>query len=301
MSIARPALEGYALRAATPADAPALAQVLHAAFEEHRGKLDPPSGVHAETPASLVARMAKGGAVVAHAAGPGGEGALVACGFYEWRDGYTYIGRLGTLPAHRGAGLGGALLAWAEERSRGHGDTRARLATRVHWAELRRYYEARGYRAVSYGTHPGKAWPTWVDFEKDLAAAPRHTAPADAFAPVALDHVQLAIPKGTEDEARAFWIGVLGFAELPKPAESAGRGGAWFADGPVQVHVGVEDDFAPARKAHPALRVRGLEALRARLVAAGRPITPLAPLAGAPRFHSADPFGNRIEFIAEIA
>jgi GNAT superfamily N-acetyltransferase len=300
VSIAHAALEGYALREATPADAAALAQLLHAAFEEHRGKLDPPSGVHAETPESLVARMGKGGAVVAHAAGPGRGGALFACGFYEWRDGYTYIGRLGALPSHRGSGLGGALLAWAEERARAHGDTRARLATRVHWAELRRYYEARGYRAVAYGTHPGKTWPTWVDLEKDLVA-PQRTDAVDAFAPVALDHVQLAIPRGAEDEARAFWIGVLGFAELPKPAESAGRGGAWFASGVVQVHVGVEDDFAPAKKAHPALRVRGLDSLRARLVAAGRPITPLAPLAGASRFHSADPFGNRIEFIAEIA
>jgi hypothetical protein len=111
--------------------------------------------------------------------------------------------------------------------------------------------------------------------------------------------VQLAIPPGTEDEARAFWVGVLGFAEIAKPASASSRAGAWFEAGAVQVHLGVEDDFRAARKAHPALRVRGLAALRARLVAAGRPVEPLAPLAGCARFHSSDPFGNRVEFIAE--
>ena len=114
-----------------------------------------------------------------------------------------------------------------------------------------------------------------------------------------LDHVQLAIPRGAEEEARAFWSGVLGFDEVPKPAGSSGPGGAWFVAGAAQVHLGIEDDFRPAKKAHPALRVRGLAALRARLVAAGRPIEPLAPLQGCARFHSSDPFGNRVEFIAE--
>jgi len=284
----------YALRDAVPEDAPEIARLLHLAFEEHAGKLDPPSGVHKETPASLTERIGKGGAVVVTA----DDGALVGCGFYEWRDGFAYIGRVGTHPAHRREGLGGAILKAAEERARAKGYARARLATRVHWAELRRYYESRCYRAVGFGTHPGKTWPTWVDLEKDLAL-PDTVAPGDAFGVTALDHVQLAIPRGKEDEARAFWIGVLGFTELPKPAES--KGGAWFAAGPAQVHVGVEDEFRPARKAHAALRVHGLEALRARLTAAGRPIEPLPPLDGHPRFHSSNSFGNRIEFIAETA
>jgi GNAT superfamily N-acetyltransferase len=291
---------GYALREAVPADAPEIARVLHLAFQEHEGKLDPPSGVHKETPESLAERMGKGGAVVVTA----DDGALVGAGFYEWRDDYAYIGRVGTLPAHRRAGLGTAILKAAEERARAKGYVRARLATRVHWAELRRYYESKGYRAVGYGTHPGKTLPTWVDLEKDLARAELAEAAdlaREGFRVGALDHVQLAIPRGKEDEARAFWIGVLGFTEIPKAEGSSGRGGAWFAVGPVQVHVGVEDDFRPARKAHPALRVHGLEALRARLTAAGRPIEPLPALEGHPRFHSSDSFGNRIEFIAETA
>jgi len=287
---------GYALRDAVPADAHLVARLLHLAFQEHDGKLDPPSGVHKETAESLAARMGKGGAIVVTA----DDGAIVACGFYEWREGYAYVGRLGTHPAHRRAGLGGAILKAAEEQARAKGYARARLATRVHWTELRRYYESRGYRAVGFGTHEGRTWPTWVDLEKDLAQ-PDAVAPGDAFGVAALDHVQLAIPRGKEDEARAFWMGVLGFKELPKPGESKGRGGAWFAAGPAQVHVGVEDEFRAARKAHPALRVHGLEALRARLTAAGRPIEPLPPLDDHPRFHSSDPFGNRIEFIAESA
>jgi len=291
LSIHSPA--GYTLRDATADDAPALVALLHAAFAEHAGKLDPPSGVHAETAASLAARFGNGGAIVAlHTA----SGTPAGCAFVEWRDGYAYIGRVGTLPAHRRAGLGGAMLDALEARARAKGYAHARLATRVHWAALRRFYEARGYRAVLFGAHAGKPWPTWVQLDKDLVA--RHDG-AEGFAAARLDHLQLAIPRGKEDEARAFWVGVLGFDEIPKDASATSPGGAWFQGGQAQVHLGVEDDFRPARKAHPALRVRGLEALRARLTAAGRPIEPLAPLAGCARFHTSDPFGNRVEFIAE--
>ena len=73
-----------------------------------------------------------------------------------------------------------------------------------------------------------------------------------------LDHVQIAIPPGGEDRARAFYVGVLALAEIPKPADLASRGGLWLALGGLQLHLGVEADFRPARKAHPALRVRGL-------------------------------------------
>lgn len=114
---------------------------------------------------------------------------------------------------------------------------------------------------------------------------------------LAIDHVQLAIPRGGEPLARAFYGGVLGFGEIPKPAELAGRGGAWFRSGAVQLHVGVETDFRPAVKAHPALLVDDLAAILARARAAGARIAEDAPLPGHARAFVFDPFGNRIELM----
>ncbi len=112
---------------------------------------------------------------------------------------------------------------------------------------------------------------------------------------VALDHVQLAMPKGGEERARAFYQGVLGLAEQSKPENLAKRGGVWFARGELKVHLGVEADFRPARKAHPAFRVENLAELRARCEAAGFATVDDEPLPGHARFYVADPFGNRIE------
>jgi catechol 2,3-dioxygenase-like lactoylglutathione lyase family enzyme len=114
---------------------------------------------------------------------------------------------------------------------------------------------------------------------------------------VALDHVQLAMPAGGEASARRFYGEVLGLEEIPKPAALAGRGGAWFRGGSVELHLGVEDDFRPARKAHPALRVRGLSGLIRRCVDAGHPVERAVPVPGVERVHVHDPFGNRIELI----
>jgi len=114
-----------------------------------------------------------------------------------------------------------------------------------------------------------------------------------------LDHVQVAAPPGCEAEARRFYGGLLGLPELAKPAGLAARGGAWFAAGPHQLHVGVEDDFAPARKAHPALRVdaAALDALAGRLTAAGVEVR-WDDAAGTRRFYADDPWGNRLELVA---
>lgn len=114
---------------------------------------------------------------------------------------------------------------------------------------------------------------------------------------VGVDHVQIAMPAGGEDAARRFYGDVLGLEEVPKPAALAGRGGAWFRSGGVQLHLGVEADFRPARKAHPALRVEGLTALIVRCVDAGFPVERDVPLPGLDRVQVADPFGNRIELI----
>ena len=114
---------------------------------------------------------------------------------------------------------------------------------------------------------------------------------------VAIDHVQLAMPVGGEAMARRFYGNVLGFQEVPKPTALAGRGGVWFQSGVVQLHLGVEADFRPARKAHPALRVEGFAALIARCGDAGYPVEHDVPLPGLVRAHVADPFGNRIELL----
>lgn len=111
---------------------------------------------------------------------------------------------------------------------------------------------------------------------------------------MAIDHVQLAIPRGGEDAARGFYAAKLGIPEVPKPSLLAARGGCWFETGDVRIHVGVEDDFRPARKAHPALRVRGLAALVER---AGLDIAWSGEIPGVLRGHVDDPFGNRIELI----
>jgi len=113
----------------------------------------------------------------------------------------------------------------------------------------------------------------------------------------AIHHVQLAMPAGAEEEARSFYAGVLGLSEIPKPATLAARGGAWFGDGAVQLHLGVEADFRPARKAHPALLVDDLDGLEAACRAAGFRTQRDDELPGYTRFYVADPFGNRLEFL----
>jgi catechol 2,3-dioxygenase-like lactoylglutathione lyase family enzyme len=114
-----------------------------------------------------------------------------------------------------------------------------------------------------------------------------------------LDHVQLAMPAGQEETARRFYAAILGLAEVEKPEPLRARGGCWFSGPGVALHLGVEADFAPARKAHPALRVADLEDARAHLAAAGVAITPDDTLPHVRRFYVADPFGNRIEIVQE--
>jgi catechol 2,3-dioxygenase-like lactoylglutathione lyase family enzyme len=123
-------------------------------------------------------------------------------------------------------------------------------------------------------------------------------AEQDRAAVVGIDHVQLAIPVGGEDEARSFFVDLLGFDEVPKPPVLALRGGCWFRSGSVEVHCGVEEPFRPARKAHVALRVEGYAALCRRLEEAGLPVAPDEDVPGVVRCHTADPFGNRIELVS---
>jgi predicted enzyme related to lactoylglutathione lyase len=113
-----------------------------------------------------------------------------------------------------------------------------------------------------------------------------------------LDLVQLAAPPGCEESALSFFSGVLGLDEIEKPEALHGRGGVWFAAGPHQLHIGVEEAHSPARKAHPAFAARDLDALATRLEAAGAEVEWEDRLPGLRRFYTSDPWGNRIEVVA---
>lgn len=113
----------------------------------------------------------------------------------------------------------------------------------------------------------------------------------------AIDHVQLAMPIGGEAAARKFYCEIVGMVEIAKPPELAKRGGAWFVSGQVQIHLGVEDSFRPARKAHPALQCSDYESLLCKLRGAGVPVQEDDNIPGVQRCHIQDPFGNRIELI----
>jgi catechol 2,3-dioxygenase-like lactoylglutathione lyase family enzyme len=114
---------------------------------------------------------------------------------------------------------------------------------------------------------------------------------------VGIDHVQLAMPAGREEEARAFYSLLLGLPEVPKPADLAKRGGVWFESSEVKVHLGVDGEFRPAKKAHPAFLVRDLRLLVERLRTAGFAVVDDEPLPGRDRVYVTDPFGNRLELV----
>lgn len=115
-----------------------------------------------------------------------------------------------------------------------------------------------------------------------------------------IDHLQLAMPAGGEDDARAFYGQLLGLHEVEKPASLADRGGVWFEGRDVELHLGIDPDFRPARKAHPAFLVDDLATFRIRLEAVGYATVEGQPLEGYDRFHTYDPFGNRIELMEQV-
>lgn len=112
-----------------------------------------------------------------------------------------------------------------------------------------------------------------------------------------IHHVQLAMPAAREPEAVAFYEGILGIPQVPKPDHLVARGGCWFETGDLRIHLGVEGEFVPARKAHPALLSDDLDGLLARLRATGVDVVVDQPLAGFDRVYVTDPFGNRIELL----
>ena len=114
------------------------------------------------------------------------------------------------------------------------------------------------------------------------------------------NHLQIAAPENSEDAARKFYGELLGLPEIPKPPELARRGGVWFECGDQQLHIGVEKDFSPAKKVHPAFTVIALDELRKRLEAAGHLTQSDTNLPGFRRFYAFDPFGNRLEFLEPL-
>lgn len=112
-----------------------------------------------------------------------------------------------------------------------------------------------------------------------------------------IEHVQLAMPQGGEQRARDFYAKILGIPEVPKPAQLAKRGGVWFENQSLKIHLGVERDFRPAQKAHPALLVEDLRGLVAVMRENGLDVNDDEPLEGYYRVYASDPFGNRIEFM----
>jgi len=125
--------------------------------------------------------------------------------------------------------------------------------------------------------------------------------PGEASALLRVDHVQLAIPPGAEPSCRAFFVDLLGMRELDKPPILAARGGLWLRAGDVEIHLGVEDAFRPACKAHPGLAVVDIAALAARIDAAGHLVrwADDDEMPGRRRFFTDDPVGNRLEFLED--
>jgi catechol 2,3-dioxygenase-like lactoylglutathione lyase family enzyme len=112
-----------------------------------------------------------------------------------------------------------------------------------------------------------------------------------------IHHIQLSAPAGSEAAARGFWSGVLGFNEVEKPPALAARGGCWFRGHGIEIHIGIDDRFAPARRAHPGFLVAGIDGWAARLEQAGNRVEWDELFPGMRRFYATDPFGNRLEFL----
>ena len=122
----------------------------------------------------------------------------------------------------------------------------------------------------------------------------------EGFELVGIHHVQLAMPDGEEVDAIRFYAETLGLTEVPKPEALSPRGGVWFVSGELEVHLGVEDQFRPAVKAHPAILVRGLGTIRERIERAGYKISDTVQIEGFDRVYVRDPFGNRLELIEAL-
>jgi len=214
------------------------------------------------------------------------EGAqAVGCASFKHRDpGVAEVKRVFVRPGHRGQGVSRGLMAALEAKAVAQGVEAFVLETSRNFAPATGLYRSLGYAETeNYPPYVGMAES--VCFRKELAGL------------VGLDHVQVAIPLGSEVAAREFYCGRLGLPEVEKPENLRKKGGFWVRCGRHQLHLGVLDPFVPATKAHPAFEVRGLGVLRTAW--ASRGVVPMDedPLPGYHRFYVYDPFGNRLEFL----
>ncbi|MDP9327705.1 MAG: VOC family protein [Actinomycetota bacterium] len=122
----------------------------------------------------------------------------------------------------------------------------------------------------------------------------------EGFELIGIHHVQLAMPDGEDADAVAFYADTLGLIQVPRPEALSPRGGVWFVSGDLEVHLGVEDQFRPAVKAHPAILVKGLGKIRTRIEDAGYKISDTVQIEGFDRVYVRDPFGNRLELIEAL-
>ncbi len=157
-------MEGVLLREAKEEDVPALMAVIHAAFEEYRGRLDPPSGAHTETLETLRQKMHTSRAALAMI-----NQEIIGCVFYQPTSDHVYLGRLAVLPPYRRQRVGRKLIAWVETQTRSLGHTRVRLGVRIALSDNQAYFEHLGYRVLNYGSHVGYIEPTYVNLEKDIS------------------------------------------------------------------------------------------------------------------------------------
>lgn len=207
---------------------------------------------------------------------------------------------------HRGRGVATAAARLAVERAFGEvGLHRVEAGTKLDNVASQRVLERVGFTRVGVQRALLRIGDRWEDHYLYELVGP-DTAPhgrrGDGGGGVAgIDHVQLAMPAGGEQRAVAFYAGVLGLGQVAKPASLAARGGCWFQRGTARIHLGVEDGFRAARKAHPALLVHDLAALTARLREAGAAVDDGEPLEGFDRAYVDDPFGNRIELLEPVA
>ncbi|MEW6737631.1 MAG: GNAT family N-acetyltransferase [Acidobacteriota bacterium] len=151
------------LQEATTKDAPAILAVMQAAFEEYRGKLDPPSGVHKENLESVLEKLQSSQVVLAIV-----EETVAGSVFYEIKDGYLHFGRLAVLPEFRRAGIGRALISYLEAKARELALPGVRLGVRIVLDQLHTYYQRLGYRVIEYRSHQGYSDPTYLIMEKLL-------------------------------------------------------------------------------------------------------------------------------------
>jgi catechol 2,3-dioxygenase-like lactoylglutathione lyase family enzyme len=123
---------------------------------------------------------------------------------------------------------------------------------------------------------------------------------SEGFELIGIHHVQLAMPDGEDADAVRFYADTLGLTQVPRPEALSPRGGVWFLSGDLEVHLGVEDQFRPAVKAHPAILVNGLRTIRTRIEEAGYKISDTVQIEGYDRVYVRDPFGNRLELIEAL-